>query len=65
MVGRWAARLSAALVRGNAAVLAAAGLQLPEPARPEPPGASGLPHLLPEGDSAYELLVGRGLAGPL
>ena len=59
VVARWAARLSALLIRGNGIV---ARHVLPAGATVPPPPAGGgglarLPHCLPEGDSAYELLV--------
>ena len=57
VVARWAARLSALLVRGNGLV---ARHVLPAGAAAPPPPAGGstrLPHCLPEGESAYELLV--------
>ena len=57
VVARWGARLSALLIRGNGLVVRQASPDLPVP----PPEGGGsvahLPHLLPEGDSAYELLV--------
>ena len=50
--------MSALLIRGNGLVVRQAAPDLP----PAPPdcGASvaHLPHMLPEGDSAYELLIG-------
>ena len=57
VVSRWMARLSAALIRGNAAVHRRAGYAPsgPIPADPSPGGP--LAHLVPEGESAYELLV--------
>jgi hypothetical protein len=58
VVSRWAARLSAALLRGNAAVLRRAGYSLPPRCDAEVGDGAPLAHLLPEGPSAYELLVG-------
>ena len=56
MVARWAARLSALLIRGNGlAVRAAAPARLE--ARVGRGVGGGLPAVFPEGDSAYELLV--------
>ena len=57
VVARWAARLSATLIRGNAAVERAAWAD-----RETLCGVGGdeegvLGHQLPEGDCAYELLV--------
>ena len=56
VVARWVARLSALVIRGNAAALRA---MLPE--QVVAPAAVGLqsrlPHMSPEGESAYELLV--------
>ena len=59
LVSRWAARLSALLIRGNAAVVLATRAPL-TPFRQWQTSSSStvLPHLLPEGDSAYELLCG-------
>ena len=58
VVARWGARLSATLIRGNAAVYRRAGYT-PPPARAADPSPGGpLAHLVPEGDSAYELWVG-------
>ena len=60
VVARWAARLSALLIRGNALV-AAELLPAPSPPRAAAPmeevGIGGLPSHCPEGESAYELLV--------
>ena len=59
VVGRWAARLSAHLVRGNAMVLEAV---VPSPPLKDASVASragDLPSCCPEGDSVYELLVQR------
>ena len=52
---RWGARLSALLVRGNAACHRAARVALPEEARPWRADAGTLPHLLPEGPCLYEV----------
>ena len=57
VTGRWAARLSAALLRGNAAVMLAARCELPTVARSSSPPGAYLPQCVPAGDSAYELLV--------
>ena len=56
MAARWGARLSALLMRGNAAVHRAARCVVPEPPRPWLADATPLPHLLPEGECTYELL---------
>ena len=57
VVSRWMARLSAALLRGNAAVHRRAGYW-PPPAVPADTMASGpLAHMVPEGESSYELWV--------
>ena len=58
VVAWWGARLSALLIRGNALALRV----LAPPPAPEPLamgvlGYGPLPHAVPEGDSAYELLV--------
>ena len=58
VVSRWAARLFAALLRGNAAVLRRAGYSLPPQCDAEVGDGAPLAHLVPEGPSAYELLVG-------
>jgi hypothetical protein len=58
VVARWSARLSAALLRGNAAVHLRAGYTTPVTLREECGGGPPLAHLLPEGESAYELYVG-------
>ena len=56
VVSRWAARLSALVIRGNAA--AVRGVLPPWAVVPGGEGISSvLPHSTPEGDSAYELLV--------
>ena len=55
-------RLSALLVRGSGLVARSILPGAPGPAAPpdvRSPGAR-LPHLVPEGDSVYELLVGSG-----
>ena len=54
---RWGARLSALLIRGNGAVVPAATLSHPIAQHVDFPGNPGLHDLVPEGDSAYELLV--------
>ena len=56
VIARWAARLSATLIRGNGMLYRAAGLSAVE----EPilgDAAAGLACSIPEGDSVYELLV--------
>ena len=58
VVARWSARLSAVLIRGAAAVLRRAGFVAPPVARGALPHAGSLPHVLPEGESVYDLLVG-------
>ena len=58
VVARWSARLSAVLIRGGAAVLRRAGFVGPPVARGAVPHAGSLPHVLPEGESVYDLLVG-------
>ena len=58
VVARWAARLSATLLRGNAAVLRRAGYSPPSREAPDHGDEAPLPHLVPEGPSSYELLVG-------
>ena len=57
VVARWAARLSAVLLRGNAAAHRRAGYTPMGTTREDPVEAGPLAHLVPEGDSAYELLV--------
>ena len=57
-VARWAARLSAALLRGNAAALRRAGYSIPPRCDADVGDGAPLAHLVPEGPSAYELLVG-------
>ena len=59
VAGRWAARLSALLIRGSALVGRHVLPAAPAPAPPREVGEARLPHLLPEGPSAYELLVGQ------
>ena len=57
IAARWGARLSALLIRGNAAVQRAGQPTLPlAPRRPWEADAPPLPHALPEGDCSYELL---------
>ena len=58
VVARWAPRLSAALLRGNAAVLRRAGYSPPSREVSDQGDEAPLPHLVPEGPSSYELLVG-------
>ena len=64
LVSRWSARLSALLIKGNAAVVRHSVAIDPAPIRVDSwEGArTGLPHLLPEGDSSYELVCGGWLA---
>ena len=57
VLDRWAARLSAILIRGNAAAVRAGGAPYEAPNHVEEPDGPPLPHRLPEGDSVYELLV--------
>ena len=57
VVARWAMRLSAVLLRGNAAVLRAAGWVPPSGSRSTVPLTGPLAHVVPEGDSVFELLV--------
>ena len=57
VVSRWGARLSAILIRGNAAVVRACIGERPTAPHVDVPGSSSLAHLLPEGDCAYELYV--------
>ena len=58
VTARWTARLSAALLRGNSAVVLAARPAFVSVApRAGAFLGAGLPHLLPDGDSAYELLI--------
>ena len=60
VVSRWGARLSAILIRGNAAVVRACIGERPTAPHVDGPGAAALSHLLPEGDCAYELGVESG-----
>ena len=57
VVARWAARLSALLIRGNALVAREALPPAAPVQRDVPASSAGLPDLCPEGTSAYELLV--------
>ena len=52
LVSRWSARLSAILIKGNAAVVRHSVALEPAPVRLATweGGRDGLPHLLPEGD---------------
>ena len=59
VVSRWACRLSATLLRGNAAALQHAGWAPPSLPRDAAPLSEPLSHAIPEGESAYELLVGH------
>ena len=56
VVARWAAQLSALLIRGNAAVLRASREEAFVSPRPWVAEVAPLPHVLPEGPSSYELL---------
>ena len=56
IAARWGARLSALLVRGNAAVQRAAQPAPPLAQRTWCADACPVPHLIPEGECAYELL---------
>ena len=58
VVSRWMARLSAALLRGNAAIYRRAGYTPPAAFVAEGGDGGPLAHLVPEGTSAYELYVG-------
>ena len=53
---RWGARLSALLIRGNAAVQRAARPQCGRSPRPWQDDAGALPHQVPGGPSSFELL---------
>ncbi len=57
VMAHWAARLSAALLRGNAAVLRRAGCTPPPWTHVDVADGSPLARLVPEGPSAYELFV--------
>ena len=59
VLSRWVARLSATLMRGNAAIVHGLGARLPCAAPRDAAPSGPLPAVCPEGDSAYELLVGR------
>ena len=59
VVSRWACRLSATLLRGNAAALRHAGWSPPRIPRDAVPLGGPPGHAVPEGESAYELLVGH------
>ena len=56
LTARWGARLSALLIRGNAAVHRACRAALGVAPRPWSGEAGPLPHSLPEGECNYELL---------
>ena len=56
LTARWAARLSALLARGNAAVVRATQTAPVAFVRPWCADAVPLPHSLPEGDCEYDLL---------
>ena len=58
VVARWGARLSALLIRGNGAVVRAGTLSHPIAPHVDFPGNPELHDLVPEGECAYELLVG-------
>ena len=64
MAARWGARLSALLIRGNAAVQRAAHCEQRNPPRPWVADVCPLPHLLPEGSCSFELAC-VGLEPPL
>ena len=57
VVSRWAARLSAALLRGNVATLRRAGFAPLSPCPVDVGDGVPLAHVVPEGTSAYELYV--------
>ena len=57
VVSRWATRLSAVLLRGNAAILRSAGWTPRHGPRNAVHLSGPLAHVVPEGDSVYELLV--------
>ena len=57
VVARWGARLSAILIRGNGATVRAGGVPLAPAPHYDVEGAPGLACSVPDGDSAYELLV--------
>ena len=54
VVGRWAARLSAILIRGNAAVVRAGGGEFSPSPEVGISGSHTLAHLVPEGKCTYE-----------
>ena len=56
IAARWGARLSALLIRGNAAVQRAAQPTLPFAPRSWCEHAGPLPHVVPEGESLYEII---------
>jgi len=57
VVSRWAARLSALLIRGNALVVREVVPHVPARRGAGAEGATAMPSHCPEGESAYELLV--------
>ena len=57
VLARWAARLSAALIRGNCAVFRRAGYAPAAPASSDSSPGGPWAHLVPEGDCTYELSV--------
>ena len=59
LASRWAARLSAHLLRGNAAVQRALHREPSVALEERGACATSLPHLLPEGECNYELLCGH------
>ena len=59
VIARWVSRLSATLLRGNAAALRHAGWVPPLTPRDATPLSEPLGHGIPEGDCSYELLVGH------
>ena len=57
VVSRWGARLSALLIRGNGAVVRAGTVAPEVTPHVDFPRGPVLHNIVPEGDSAYELLV--------
>ena len=60
VVARWAARLSALLIRGNAAVYRAIQPPVTDPSLCRNAPTVALPHLVPEGACLYEVVCGSG-----
>ena len=58
VIARWGARLSAIMIRGNAAIVQEGGVECTVPPNVDFHDPCPLAHLVPEGDCAYELLVG-------